>query len=284
MSLKKLELEHKVDLRKCTAIKVGGKAKYFFTVYDLDDLCQIIRDFGSSFYLLGKGSNLLIKSGCIKKPVVKLAGAFSYVKEDANCIEIGASTFLPFLIKYSIENNLEGVENLAGIPATIGGLIAMNASSFGRDVSYCLREVQIMDYCGNVRTLDKSQIIFRYRFSSLQDCVILKAKFNLLKRDGLRQKVRDVLAKRLRLQEFDLPSCGCIFKNHLEFSAGFLIESCGLKGLKRGGAQVSSKHSNFIVNLGSASYEDIDYLIQRIKDRVYKKHRIVLEEEIKRWT
>jgi len=272
-----------VSLKNYTTIKIGGKAKYFYTAKNIDDLDKIVADIGPDFYLLGKGSNLLIADSLIEVPVVKLGENFAYLKEKGNLLEVGASTPLSFLIKYCLENNLSGVENLVGIPATVGGLLAMNAASFGRSISANLKEVDVMNREGGVKTLEKEEITFKYRFSSLQKYIILGARFRLSLKKGLRGKVSEFLGKRLSMQDFDFPSCGCIFKNTPEFNASFLIDSLRLKGLRKGGAQISLRHANFIVNCGCAKYNDVDYLIQKIKDQIYKKYSIILQEEIKRW-
>jgi UDP-N-acetylmuramate dehydrogenase len=137
---------------------------------------------------------------------------------------------------------------------------------------------------GTFKLLSKEQVVFGYRFSSLQGDIILGAEFILFETPGLKQKAGDLFKKRIALQDFSFPSCGCIFKNPFQHKAGFLIDSCGLKGLSRGGACVSPKHANFIINKGLAAYDDVDYLINKIKECVYKKYGITLEEEIKRWS
>ena len=283
MPLKTTGLTKGVSLKNYTTIKIGGKAKYFYVAENIDDLNKIVADIGPDFYLLGKGSNLLIADFLIEKPIIKLGENFTYLKEKGNLLEVGASTPLPFLIKYCLENNLSGVENLVGIPATVGGLLAMNAASFGRSISSNLEEVDVMNREGEVKTLEKGAITFKYRSSSLQKQIILGARFRLSSKKGLRGKVNEFLGKRLSTQDFDFPSCGCIFKNSSEFSASFLIDSSRLKGIRKGDAQISRRHANFIINCGSAKYNNVDYLIQKIKDQIYKKYSIILQEEIKRW-
>ena len=283
MSLERLEPAGDVSLSNYTSIKIGGKAKCFYIAESVDDLSSIISSIGSDFYLLGKGSNLLVADCLIKKPIIKLGRNFTYLREKGNLLEVGASTPLSFLIKYCLENNLSGVENLIGIPATIGGLLAMNAGSFGQSISSSLIEVDLIDQAGNFKTLKRKEITFGYRFSSLQEYIILAARLKLLPGKDLRSKASKSLAKRLNGQDFDFPSCGSVFKNTSELSAGFLIDSLELKGLKKGDAQVSQRHANFIINLGAAQYNDVDYLIQKIKDQINKKYSIILQEEIKRW-
>ena len=283
MSLGATEPIKDVSLKKYTSIKIGGKAKRLYTAESIDDLDRIVADVGPDFYLLGKGSNLLITDSLIEKPVIKLGKNFTYLKEKGNLLEVGASTPFSFLIKYCLENNLSGVENLVGIPATVGGLLAMNAASFGRSISSNLKEVDVMNREGGVKTLEKREIVFGYRFSSLQKYIILGARFKLSSRKNLRRKVSEFLGKRLSTQDFDFPSCGCVFKNTPEFSASFLIDSSRLRGQRCGDAQISLRHANFIVNCGCAKYNDVDYLIQKIKDQIYKKYSIILQEEIERW-
>ncbi|MFH1519087.1 MAG: UDP-N-acetylmuramate dehydrogenase [Candidatus Omnitrophota bacterium] len=279
----KADLKQDLDLKSRTSIRIGGKAKHFYTVYNPDSLGKLIKDFNSDFYLLGKGSNLLIKDCLIKRPIIHLGNSFSFIKRAGSYLEVGASTPLAYLIGYCLKNYLSGLESLAGIPASLGGLLAMNASSFGRSISTLVSEVKVMGYKGEIKTLKKSEIIFGYRSSSLQNYVILGAKFKLSSEVRIKDKVNELLGQRLCQQDFSFPSCGCIFKNTQESSAGFLIDSCGFKGRKRGQAQVSLRHANFIVNLGSAKYKDVDYLIRKIKDQIYKKYSIILQEEIKRW-
>ena len=283
MSLGNTEPKKEVDLRNYTSIKIGGRSKHFYTARNIDDLDKIVEGLGPDFYLLGRGSNILIKDSLIEKPIIKLGEDFSFIKRGKKYLEVGASTPLSFLMKYCLENNLSGVENLVGIPATIGGLLAVNAASFGKSISISLGEVDVMNREGGIKTLKKREIVFKYRFSSLQKYIILGARFKLTPRKNIKRKLNEFLGKRLSTQDFDFPSCGCIFKNTPEFSASFLIDSCSLKGLEKGGAQISRRHANFIINSGSAKYNDVDYLIRKIKDKIYKKYSIILQEEIKRW-
>ncbi len=279
----KVDLKKGLDLKSRTSIRIGGKAKYFYTVYNPDGLSKLIKDLNSNFYLLGKGSNLLIKDCLIKRPIICLGGGFSFIRREGSYLEVGASTPLSYLIGYCLKNYLSGLESLVGIPASLGGLLAMNASSFGRSISTLVSEVKVMGYKGNIKTLKKSEISFGYRSSSLQNYIILGAKFKLSSEVKIKDKVSELLGQRFNQQEFRFPSCGCIFKNTQEHRAGSLIDSCGFKGQRKGRAQVSLRHANFIVNLDSAKYKDVGYLIRKIKDQIYKKYSIILQEEIKRW-
>ncbi|MEM7816576.1 MAG: UDP-N-acetylmuramate dehydrogenase [Candidatus Aenigmatarchaeota archaeon] len=282
MSLKELELRYNLELKKYTTIKIGGIVKHFFIAHNYFGLKEIIEKLKGNYYILGGGSNILVNEPIVKKPIIKLGEGFSYIKKDKELLEVGSATPLAFLLRYCLQNNLGG---LVGIPATIGGLIKMNASSFEKEISFCLDKIEVMDNCGESKFFERKDIEFGYRSSSLKDYIILRAWFKLEERKAIdiKMKMKEYLTKRIKTQDFGFPSCGCIFKNPKDYKAGFLIEACNLKGLKRNDALVSLKHANFIVNLGKASYQDVDYLIQRIKEEVFKKFGVVLEEEIIRW-
>jgi UDP-N-acetylmuramate dehydrogenase len=300
MNLRRLELKHKVSLKNYTTIRVGGIARYFFSLHNIDHLHQVMRYIDEPPYILGGGSNILIKDKIIEKPVIKLGEEFSYIKDDGKIIEVGGATPFPALVKYCLEHKWGGIENLIGIPATIGGMLVMNASAFGRDISSSLMKVEILDKNKNIRQLNREDISFSYRSSSLKGKIILKAWFKFthypsfergsIKVDILKEKSDYFFKMRKDTQPLFYPAegvvftCGCIFKNHPYYSAGELIEKCGFKGAERNDALVSPQHANFIINRGNASYNDIDYLIQKIKEKVYHKYRIMLEEEIERWT
>ncbi|MFH1771477.1 MAG: UDP-N-acetylmuramate dehydrogenase [Candidatus Omnitrophota bacterium] len=273
-----------ISLREYSTIKIGGYAEYFFHVRNTEDLFSIIRELNRPFYILGAGSNLLIKDGVIEKPVVKLCGEFNYVRQYGDLVEAGAAIPFNSLLGFCSKNLLSGVENLSGIPATIGGLLATGASSYGSSLFSVLVRVQVIDKEGKIDVIDRKDIEFSYRNSSLSDFFILRAWFRLRKNTDIKNNILKFIQLRIMSQDFDFPSCGCIFKNHNDIPAGFLIESCGLKGLSCNDAQVSGKHANFIINKGKAGYGDVDYLIAKIKDKVYAKHGVVLEEEIVRWT
>ncbi len=285
MNLKKIKTKKNIDLGPLTTLGIGGQAQYLFFVKNKNKLSMFLNELGGQFYILGNGSNLLIKDNLIKKPIVKLTGDFKLIRQKEGILEVGASTLLSFLIKYCINKNLSGLEGLAGIPATIGGMLSSSASSFGSSIFDYLQKVEVMEKeTGIIQEIKKSEIEYGYRYSNLCDKVILKAYFKFFKNGGkIKQKIKNIIQKRIVLQDFSFPNCGSIFKNPYPQTAGALIEKVGLKGIRKGDVKVSNKHANFILNLGNGSYQDIDYLIQHIKDTVFRKEGIVLEEEIQRW-
>lgn len=285
MNLKKIKVKQNIDLSPLTTIRIGGRAKYFFLIRNHFELSTLLKKVGGQLYLLGNGSNLLIGDGLIAKPVVKLSGEFELIKPKGEILEVGSSTLLSFLVKYCLSNNLSGLENLAGIPATVGGMLSSAASSFGASIFDFLEKVEVMEEnTGKIYEIKKDEIKHGYRYSSLYDKVIIKGYFKFAKSKGkIKQKIKSVVKKRIALQDFSFPSCGSVFKNPYPQAAGALIEQVGLKGKCRGGVKISDKHANFILNFDKGSYQQANYLIQWMKDVVYQKRGIVLEEEIKKW-
>jgi UDP-N-acetylmuramate dehydrogenase len=285
MVSERIKVKKNVDLGLLTTLGIGGKANYFFLVNTVSGLSKLLKKIGHRPYILGNGSNLLIKDGLIEKPVIKLAGEFNAVRQKDNVLEVGSSILLSFLIKYSLKIGRGGLENLAGIPATIGGMLASGASSFQTSIFDYLKEVEVIDFKGELCKIKKSEINYKYRYSDLSDKVVVRASFNFPENKGKsKEKIKNIVKMRLALQDFSLPSCGSVFKNHPQAAAGILIEQVGLKGKRRGNLKISEKHANFIVNLGKGSFRDADYLIRNTKDIVYRKKGIVLEEEVRRWS
>lgn len=264
-------------------LRIGGQAQAFILAHSVEDIAEVCAEYGMSFYCLGRGSNLLIKDDLIQRPVIKLADEFNYIRQDGESLEVGAATPFSVLLKYCMANDLGGLDNLAGIPASLGGMVAMNASAYGREISHYLEEAEIGCMHG-LRRLKKDDINFGYRHSSLKGIVTLRMWFHLPKDTAIKERVARFMKQRLMTQELTSHNCGCVFKNPQGQSAGQMIDACGLKGLRKNGAQVSLKHANFINNLGDAGYDDVDYLIRTIKDKVHQQFGVVLEEEIERWT
>jgi len=283
MNLKNLP-KNKLDLAGHTTIKIGGKAKDFFLAGSLLELKEVVRRYKFNFYLLGGGSNLLVSDSGVSKPVVKLCGKFDFINHADMDIEVGAATPFSRLSKYCEKTSLGGLENLAGIPASVGGMLVMNASAYQRAISDCLTEVEIFDRKKKVRWLKRGKIDFAYRDSSLKDSIVLRARFKLREDRFVKEKIADFIKERFAKQDYTNPSCGCIFKNPQGFSAGYLIDSCGLKGTRKNDAQISLKHANFIINLGKAACKDVEYLIHKAREAVNKKFNIILEEEVIRWS
>lgn len=281
------DIKNNVSLKEYNSFKIDGTAKYFFVAQELNNLIEIInylKEIKSDFYILGKGSNILITDGIIEKPVICLGEGFKKVeKKENNLISVGAAVELKDLLNYCIQNNFTGLENFAGIPASVGGMVLMNASSYGVAISDFIKEIEVVDFSGNCFTLCKQDVDFSYRESSLKEKVIVNVILQLEESQDVKKNIKNYLEKKYSSQDMESFNAGCIFKNPFDAKAAKLIENCGLKGYSIGKAAVSKKHSNYIVNLGGAKTKDIEELIILIKEKVFNQYGVNLEEEIVRW-
>jgi UDP-N-acetylmuramate dehydrogenase len=284
----KVRLEE--PLSKHTTFKIGGPAKLFIEPFDLPDLRRALSLAEINklpVFLLGSGSNILASDKGIKGMVLRLSsGYFKNISRQGNTIKVGSGFLLSQLVLYSKKHGLSGVEFLIGIPGTIGGALVMNAGAWGKSVGDIVQEVTVMDYQGKIKILAREQIKFAYRKSSLAKYIILNCKLKLAKdaKQAVGNNITRYIKKRRNSQDLSLPSAGCIFKNPVsKASAGKLIDLCFLKNKRIGGACVSHKHANFILNCDNARSEDILKLISLIKKKVKQKFNINLKPEIKIW-
>jgi len=285
----KRDLKSDVLLAPYTSFKVGGRAECFYEPADYEDLANllnIIRKERIPFYILGAGSNLLISDGKIKGVVIRLnTPYFKRVELENKKVKAGSGVRLSSLLKFCLQNNLSGLEFLAGIPGTLGGALIMNAGTKDKCIGNMVEEVEVMDRCGQIRKLKSSDLIWKYRGSNLDHYIILSAILKLTKKEKryILKEINDYKQRRFLTQDLTFPNAGCIFKNPKEMPAGELIERCGLKGKTVGAAQVSLKHANFIINRKNACARDILKLINYIKRKVKYCFGIDLELEIKIW-
>lgn len=269
-----------------TTFRIGGPADIWAQPVDLDSLAEILnlcRQDNIQVLAVGNGSNLLIKDKGVKACVINFdAGAFKNINIEDNVVTAGSGLCLSKLLNILSDKGLSGIEFLAGIPATVGGALVTNAGG-DKWISERVEEVTVMDLKGQVSVLNKSDIAFRYRSSSLRKYIVLSAKFRFEKsdRDCIRDNIKKCFSEKLNKQELDKPSAGCVFKNPKGDSAGRLIDASGLKGRNVGGAFVSTKHANFIINSGKATCDDVLKLMDIVRDSVKKDHKVELEPEIK---
>lgn len=265
-----------------TTYRTGGLSRYFiepYNIYELFTALKFAKD--KTFFILGAGSNVLFSDKLFDGVVISLIKLNRYVIIKNDELICGAGCFLDSVINFSISNNLSGLENLSGIPGSVGGAIYMNAGAFDIEIKDFLTSVKIVDFSGVIKIYKRNDLNFAYRSSGLKDEIVVEAVFNLKKGKYLENKRVEILKKRDEKQPLEYPSCGSVFKRPKEGFAGALIENCGLKGYSIGGAEVSKKHANFIINKGNATSSDIYNLINYVKEVVYKKYGILLEEEVK---
>ncbi|MEW6618045.1 MAG: UDP-N-acetylmuramate dehydrogenase [bacterium] len=264
-----------------THFKVGGLADIFVEVGNEGELKQVVSlcaQFKTPFFVLGGGSNVLVTDKGIRGVVIKLVDEFKKIRWlDNGRIITGAGVELPKLVNLTCKRGLSGLEFAVGIPGTIGGAVIGNAGIQEKSIGDCVSFVKILD-----NKLSHKECGFSYRNSNLRKYVILEVEILLKKAEisHIITVLQDYKQKRKDTQPQGYRNAGCIFKNPPGNFAGKLIDAAGLKGLRIGGAYISNKHANFILNDGTATAMDILNLITKIKKSVFDKFGIGLEEEI----
>jgi len=285
----------KVDepLARHTSFRIGGPAWVWVEPRDLDDLRKAVnfaREKKMPFCVLGGGTNLLARDEAYRGIVVHLGAEYfkgCIVKK--NAIRVGAGYNVGKLVRLACERGLTGLESLIGIPGSVGGALFMNAGGAAnpvfKNIGDFVVSLKVMDLRGKERTLRKKEITFGYRQSDLDKYIILEATLRLDKEEprALNARSAQFLKMKRQKQALDVPSAGCVFKNpdDFQFTCGQMIDMLGLKGIRSGGAEVSTKHANFIVNANNASCQDVLNLIELIKERVRESYHVALELEIK---
>ena len=281
-----------VLMKRYTSMKVGGQAAYLAYPADETDLAavlQFVKDRGMQYKFLGNGTNVIVSDRGLNAALIRITRMkrIRYTKtKDGTMVDVSGGVSLRTFIKDMAEKGLSGLEKLYWIPGTVGGGIKMNAGSFGQSISDTLEEVSIINEKGSLSLIGKDQFRFGYRVSPVNpgDCVV-GARFTLKNRNR-KEILRDmdhVYNERKKRHPMEYPSAGSIFKSVNNEPAWKFIEKAGLKGYSIGGACVSEKHANFIVNLGYAKAQDIQDLIEKVKKEVYEKMGVTLTEEVELW-
>ncbi|OIN96852.1 UDP-N-acetylenolpyruvoylglucosamine reductase [Candidatus Desantisbacteria bacterium CG1_02_38_46] len=292
--LEKILIKSKVlfdePMRRHTSLRVGGPADAFILVEDIDELKKIlifVKKRKIPFFTIGGGTNLLVGDKGIKGIVLKLGRSFDWIKFNGSKVLAGPSTSVKKLLKETSRHGLSGLECIAGIPGILGGAIVANAGSPQRAIGDFVSSVKLMTPTGKIVIRKKNAMCFSYRFSNLESEkeIILEVALNNLQKKNptkMKNQIALFLRKRKKSQPCGFPSAGCIFKNPPISPAGVLIDFAGLKGLRIGGAQISRKHANFILNVNLAKSRDISKLIEKVRKRIYNLFRIKLELEIEK--
>ncbi|MFC1838255.1 UDP-N-acetylmuramate dehydrogenase [Thermodesulfobacteriota bacterium] len=288
VSILKDAVSFNVAMSAYSTFRVGGKAEAVCFVHELSVLSELISFMDSEtmpWVVIGKGSNLLFTDRGINGAVIILKGELAEVqKEENNVFTAGGGISTERLLKYCVQQELSGMEFMAGIPGTLGGAVIMNAGAHGEEIEKRIVKIGIVSQSGKTGEMDRSQISFDYRMASIPEkSVIYEISLELERgeKELIREKIRNYINKRRETQPLDMPSCGSVFKNPEGDYAGRLIEQCGLKGKHIGDAVVSSKHANFIVNTGKAKASEILELIEYVKKEVWDKTGVMLEPEIR---
>lgn len=281
-----------VPMKRYTSMKVGGPAKYLVYPADETDLqktMRILREEDIEYRFVGNGTNIIVHDKGFNGAIIRTTKIRRLQHEktrEGTVVKVSGGASLNGFIKDNAVRGLAGLEKLYWIPGTVGGGIKMNAGSFGASISDVLESVTVVNDKGNITTYDRKALSFNYRSSPVKitECVI-NAVFRLY--SGDRKKIQEdmeyVLVERKKRHPMEFPSSGSIFRSVDKEPAWQFVEKAGLRGLKIGDASVSEKHTNFIVNLGRATAQDIRTLIDRIKKEVFEKLGVALEEEVEIW-
>lgn len=285
--------EENVLLKKYTTYKVGGKASvmvYPKNVECLIKLLKVIKEENVKWKILGNGSNVLFSSKDYDGVIIKL-DEFNDIKFlSNNKIRVGAGYSLIKLCQQACKKGLAGLEFAAGIPGNIGGAVFMNAGAYKSDMGYVVQTVKVLTPDLRIITLENKEMGFHYRTSFLQKhpgyiCLEVTFKLNKGKKDAIEEVIKERRQRRLASQPLEYPSAGSVFRNPEGMFAGQMIEELGLKGKRIGGAMVSEKHANFIINYKNATSEDIKELIELVHDQVQEKYKVDMkvEQEFVNW-
>ena len=282
---KELLLEE--PMAKHTSFRIGGPADVLAQPGNEAELAELLKraaDHAMPVTLVGNGSNLLVRDKGIRGLVIKLSNLFSSITVDGNVLTFGSGISLAMASKKAASLSLSGLEFAVGIPGTIGGAVYMNAGAYDGEMAKVVTSVQVMDRQGQSSQLKADELDFSYRHTALQNSGLIVTSVTVSLQPGeaesIKAKMDDFSQRRIAKQPLELPSAGSMFKRPVGYFAGTLIEQTGLKGYTVGGAQVSTKHAGFVVNVGGATAKDVLQLIRDVQDRVLAVQGVQLEPEV----
>lgn len=269
---------------------VGGPAQYFFEIADAGELRRIVarcRDYEIPRVTLGNGSNTLFSDYGYEGAVLHLGRLFAGVTQEGTLLRVQSGKLLPALARLAAEEGLSGLEFACDIPASLGGGTAMNCGAFGGELAERVEYAEVLCGCGELRRLTPAECAFGYRdsvFLHSPECIVTEVGLRLVRssRERVRARMSEIRALRRERQGVKEKSLGSVFLSADGVPAARLIDACGLKGFRIGGAAVSERHAGYVVNLGDATCENILALIAHIKSTVYRKYGIMLREEIRK--
>ena len=287
------KVEENVSLKKYTTYCSGGNARAIVFPKSVDALVMLLNILKKSpikYKILGNGSNLLFSDSLYDGILIKLSEFDNIKFIGKNKVRVGAGYPLIKLSLQTAKKGLTGLEFASGIPGSVGGAVYMNAGAYKSDMGYVVESVKVLTPDLNIINLVNKEMNFHYRSSFLQShpgyiCLEVTIELKVGKREAIEELIRERRKRRIESQPLEYPSAGSVFRNPPDNFAGKLIEDVGLKGLKKGGAMISSKHANFIVNYKNAKSSDIKYLIDLAHDKVLEKYGInmKIEQEFVNW-
>lgn len=283
-----LEVLQDEPMSRHTTFRIGGPAKRMAFPSSREQLVLLMsfaKNYGANPLVIGNGSNLLVPDEGLDRLVIDTSANLNRVERGSgNTVLADAGATLARTADLACKSGLTGLEFAHGIPGTLGGGVVMNAGAYGGELKDVVTEVTAL-YPDGVKVLTPAELDFSYRHSvfSAGEGIVLGAKVKLESGDpdAIKAKMDDLMARRKASQPLELPSAGSTFKRPTGYYAGPLIEGCGLKGCRVGGAEVSSKHAGFVVNVGGATCADVLALIEKVQKTVYDAHGVMLEPEVK---
>ncbi len=288
--LDKCQILKNESMKKHTSLKIGGTADYFISINDENELLNLLKlckEFKKKYFIIGNGTNILVTDKGFRGVVIKLKFENVNIKisENEGIIEVGSGYSLIKLSKLALENELEGLEFACGIPGTIGGAIRMNAGAYGseiKDILISTRFIDTEDEKIKELPLELHQFSYRNSIFAQKPYIILSTKIKLKKGSKLqiKSKMDQNFESRKLKQPIEYPSAGSTFKRQEGIVTAKLIDELGLKGYSIGDAQVSTKHAGFLINKGNANFEDMNELIEKVKEKIYNRYKIKIELEI----
>ena len=282
------KVKYNEKMSKYTTMRVGGPCDCIVFPDEISKIKEVIdfcKNENITFFVIGNGSNLLVKDEGIHGVVIKLGHRFGKIELDGEYILAYAGATMPALSQLAKKNSLKGLEFACGIPGTIGGGVKMNAGAYGSQISDILYEVTYMDEKEKIKTIKNKDCSFGYRksiFTINPNYVILSAKFKLERGniDEIENKMKENSLARKAKQPLEYPNFGSVFKRPEGYFVGKLVDDAGLRGYKIGGAQVATKHTGFIVNVDNATCKDVLDLIGYVQTTVYNKFNVKLTPEV----
>ena len=275
------------EMKKYVHFRVGGPADILLIPENKDQVIKsikICKENNIPYFVVGNGSNLLVKDGGINGVVIKL-NEVNNINAYGEIIEAECGAMLKDVSSVAVENSLTGFEFACGIPGTVGGAVFMNAGAYDGEISHVIDSAEVIDNNGEIITLSKDELDLGYRSSIImkKNYIVLSAKFKLKHGEvrKIKEIVEDLTYKRESKQPLEYPSAGSTFKRPTGYYAGKLIQDAGLKGYTMGGAAVSEKHSGFVINKNNATAKDILDLIAHIQDEVKKQFGVDLHPEVR---
>lgn len=278
------------SMKAHTTFKVGGNADFVLlpkTIEALSEAIKYLNVVQYPFYIMGNGSNVLVKDSGYRGAIIKLKENFSKIEVDADScyIKADAGALLSRIAKCAYDESMTGFEFAAGIPGTLGGAVTMNAGAYGGEMRDIIMEVTVMDKAGNVEVKSNDEMNFDYRHSIVMDgdLIVLNAIMELKagSKDDIKEMMDDLAFRRRDKQPLEYPSAGSTFKRPEGYFAGKLIMDAGLRGYRVGGAMVSDKHCGFVINKENATASDVLQVISDVKAKVFEQFGVMLEEEVK---